>query len=51
MLDMTMPRMDGAECFQALEEINPQVKVVLSSGYNEEESTKRFRGEGLAGFV
>ena len=25
--------------------------VLLSSGYNEEEATRRFEGEGLAGFI
>jgi len=51
LLDMTMPKMDGSECFRELRRINPGVKVVLSSGYNEEEATSRFTGKGLAGFL
>jgi len=31
--DMVMPGMNGAEIFQALKEINPDVKVILASGY------------------
>ena len=34
-LDLTMPRMDGEQCFRELKAINPEVKVVISSGYNE----------------
>jgi len=51
LLDMTMPKMDGSECFHALRALNPDVKVVLSSGYSEEEATTRFIGKGLAGFL
>jgi two-component system, cell cycle sensor histidine kinase and response regulator CckA len=31
--DMVMPVMNGADVFQALKEINPDVKVILASGY------------------
>ncbi|MDQ6992830.1 MAG: ATP-binding protein [Mariprofundus sp.] len=51
LLDMTMPKMDGKSCFTELKRINPEVKVVLSSGYNEQEATDRFAGQGLAGFI
>ncbi|MCF8099930.1 MAG: response regulator [Desulfarculaceae bacterium] len=50
-LDMTMPRMDGVEAFRQLRKLNPQVKVILSSGYNEQDATNRFVGKGLAGFI
>ncbi|NWF39811.1 PAS domain S-box protein [Mariprofundus sp. NF] len=51
LLDMTMPKMDGKECFRELRRINPEVKVILSSGYNEQDATSRFVGQGLAGFL
>jgi len=51
LLDMTMPKMNGSECFRELRRINSDVKVVLSSGYNEEETISRFTGKGLAGFL
>ncbi|MDQ6966819.1 MAG: response regulator, partial [Mariprofundaceae bacterium] len=51
LMDMTMPRMDGKTCFTELKRINRDVKVVLSSGYNEQEATSRFAGKGLAGFI
>jgi CheY-like chemotaxis protein len=50
-LDMTMPHMDGEACFLALRELNPDAKVVLTSGYSEQEVVAHFVGKGLAGFV
>ncbi|MCB2192940.1 MAG: response regulator [Deltaproteobacteria bacterium] len=50
-LDMTMPRLSGEETFQQLRRLKPSVKVLLTSGYNEQESTNRFTGKGLAGFI
>jgi PAS domain S-box-containing protein len=50
-LDLTMPHMDGEQCFRELRQLNPDVKVIMSSGYNEQEVTQKFVGKGLAGFV
>jgi CheY-like chemotaxis protein len=51
LLDMTMPLMGGEETFRELRTIRPDVRVVLSSGYNEVEAVRRFTGKGLAGFI
>jgi len=51
LLDMTMPRMNGEECFRALRQINPDIKVILSSGYSAEDATAQFHGKDLAGFI
>ncbi|NUN95996.1 MAG: response regulator [Candidatus Omnitrophica bacterium] len=51
LLDMTMPRMSGEEAFREMRRIRPDVRVVLTSGYNEQEATTRFTGKGLAGFI
>jgi len=51
LLDMTMPKMDGRQCFDELLAIHAEVKVILSSGYNEEEVTESFAEHGLAGFL
>jgi len=51
MLDLTMPHMDGDEAFRALRAIRPDVRVLLMSGFSEQEVTARFSGEGLAGFI
>jgi len=51
LLDMTMPIMDGKTCFRELKRMDENVKVLLSSGYNEQEATSLFTGKGLAGFI
>ena len=50
-LDLTMPHLDGEQAFRELRQIKPDVKVIMSSGYNEHEVTQRFVGKGLAGFI
>jgi CheY-like chemotaxis protein len=50
-LDLTMPEMDGEETFRELRNMRSEVRVILSSGYNEQDVTQNFVGRGLAGFV
>lgn len=50
-LDMTMPRLNGEEAFREIRQIRPGVRVILTSGYNEIEATRRFTSKGLAGFL
>lgn len=50
-LDLTMPLLDGEQAFNGLRRLKPDVTVIMSSGYNEQEVTQRFVGKGLAGFV
>jgi PAS domain S-box-containing protein len=51
LLDLTMPRMDGVQAFAKLCELNPDIQVVLASGYSEEDVSLRFAGKGLAGVL
>lgn len=51
LLDVTMPYMDGEETFRELRRLKSDVRVILSSGYNEQSATHRFAGKGLAGFI
>ena len=51
LLDLTMPYKDGAEVFREIRKLKPSVKVILSSGYNEQDATQKFVGKGLAGFI
>jgi CheY-like chemotaxis protein len=50
-LDMTMPHMNGEQAFGEIRRINPEMPVILASGYNEQDATSRFAGKGLAGFI
>jgi len=51
LMDLTMPKMGGEDCFRELRRINPAVRVVLSSGYNEQDAIQHFTGKHLAGFI
>ncbi len=50
LLDMTMPVMDGKQCFKRLKALKDDVKVVLSSGYGEDTALQDF-SDDLAGFL
>ncbi len=50
LLDMTMPVMSGEETLKRLKQIDPDVLVIASSGYNEIEALRRF-GTGVFGFL
>jgi CheY-like chemotaxis protein len=46
-----MPEFNGEETFRELRQMNPSARVIMTSGYNEQEVTQRFAGKGLAGFM
>ena len=46
-----MPHMSGEEANDEIKIINPEVPVILTSGYSEKVATERFAGKGLAGFI
>jgi CheY-like chemotaxis protein len=50
-LDLTMPRMNGVETFEAMIDIKPDIKVILCSGYAEQQATQSFTRRSPAGFV
>jgi PAS domain S-box-containing protein len=51
LMDLTMPKLDGVAAFQELRRLDPQIPVILMSGYNEQDAVARFSGSGLAGFL
>jgi CheY-like chemotaxis protein len=50
LLDLTMPFMDGEETFRRLRSINPDVVVLLSTGFIAQERLDRMLSAGMAGF-
>jgi two-component system cell cycle sensor histidine kinase/response regulator CckA len=50
-LDLTMPKLNGEETYKRLVKYNPKVKVILSSGFNAQDATKRFASNGIAGYL
>ena len=50
-LDMVMPGMGGGETFDRLKELDPDVKVLLSSGYSINGQAKKILDRGCKGFL
>ena len=51
LLDMIMPDMGGGKAYDRMKEINPKVKVLLSSGYSIESEAKEILTRGCDGFI
>ncbi|MFO7681369.1 MAG: PAS domain S-box protein [Chloroflexota bacterium] len=51
LLDWSMPEMNGAQTLEALVNLNPNVRVVLTSGYSEMEITDKLQVEQLVGYL
>ncbi len=50
-LDMVMPIMNGSECFEKLKQINPDVKVIIASGFTNDASFATLKEHGACGFI
>ena len=50
-LDVMMPGIGGKETYRQLRAINPQVKVLLSSGYSTNGEVGEILKQGVSGFV
>jgi CheY-like chemotaxis protein len=51
LLDLTMPQLDGEQVFDEMLAIRPDLKAIITSGYDKKEATRRFAGKSLAGFL
>ena len=50
-LDMIMPEMGGSETYDELKKINPDIKVLLASGYSIDEDVSNILERGCNGFI
>lgn len=50
-LDMAMPEMDGSECFWQLKGLNPEVQVLICSGFARGKDTDALLKGGAIGFL
>jgi len=51
LLDLAMPLMDGEETFHVLRALKPDVRVLLTSGYVEQDALARLGSDGPVGIV
>ncbi|MEW6328179.1 MAG: PAS domain S-box protein [Thermodesulfobacteriota bacterium] len=51
LLDMIMPNMGGGEAYDRMREINPDIKVLLSSGYSVDGEPGEILKRGCHGFI
>ena len=50
-LNMNMPRMDGAKTLKQLRSITPSVPIVMTSGFGEDECRERLTGLAFDGYI
>jgi len=50
-LDLVMPEISGLETFYMLREINENVKIIVNSGYDENEDILEMLNNGAVGFL
>ncbi|KAF0171545.1 MAG: signal transduction histidine kinase NtrB [Limisphaerales bacterium] len=51
LMDLTMPHYDGVQAYGLMRRIRADVRVILMSGFNEQDAIANFTGKGLAGFL
>ena len=50
-MDLTMPRMEGKQALREMQAIRSDVRVILMSGFNEQEASQEFPDREPAGFI
>ena len=51
LLDLTMPVMGGRDCLKLLKQIDPRVRVLVSSGFSAEGTATELIDEGALAYV
>jgi len=50
-LDLVMPRMNGRQTFEKIRALDPDIKVVVSSGFSREEEIEKMMQQGCDGYI
>ncbi len=50
-LDMILPEMSGGEIYKALKSMNPDVRILLASGYSQDRQANEIMAQGCDGFI
>jgi DNA-binding NtrC family response regulator len=51
LLDMLMPKLSGNEVYSKMKKINPDVKVILTSGFRKDKRVEQALNAGADGFI
>lgn len=51
LLDMNMPNMGGGETYDRMKEVNPEIRVLLSSGFSVDGEPSEILERGCDGFI
>jgi PAS domain S-box-containing protein len=51
LLDLTMPDLGGVETLRELKRIRPDVRIIVCSGYSEQDAAEQFKGDAPDGFL
>jgi two-component system cell cycle sensor histidine kinase/response regulator CckA len=49
--DMVMPRMSGSVCYQHIRELSPEVPVILSSGFSQQQRVDELKKQGISAVI
>ncbi|MFO8061580.1 MAG: response regulator [bacterium] len=50
-LDLTMPKMNGNDTYSAIRQINREMPVIITSGYDSKRIEEEFAGKNIAGII
>jgi PAS domain S-box-containing protein len=50
-LDLSMPKLDGGDCFRRIKTLDPAVRAILTTGHALDGSVQRLLDEGMVGFL